>query len=67
MYEPFLSLLDIEVPVIGALNGHAVGGGFGLALVCDLRIGARDAQVRRELRAGSASRPGWRSATCCRG
>jgi enoyl-CoA hydratase/carnithine racemase len=38
MYEPFLSLLDIEVPIIGALNGHAVGGGFGLALVCDLRI-----------------------------
>ena len=44
MYEPFLSLLDVTVPVIGALNGHAVGGGFGLALVCDLRIGARDAK-----------------------
>ncbi len=44
MYEPFLSLLDVRVPVIGALNGHAVGGGFGLALVCDLRIGALDAK-----------------------
>jgi enoyl-CoA hydratase/carnithine racemase len=44
MYAPFLSLLDIAVPVIGALNGHAVGGGFGLALVCDLRIGALDAK-----------------------
>src|SRR5688572_13093653 len=38
MYEPFLSVLDIEVPVVAALNGHAVGGGFGLALLCDIRI-----------------------------
>ncbi|HEU4732529.1 MAG TPA: enoyl-CoA hydratase/isomerase family protein [Kofleriaceae bacterium] len=44
MYEPFLTLLDIAVPVIGALNGHTIGGGFGLALICDLRIGARDAR-----------------------
>jgi len=44
MYEPFLSLLDIAVPVVGALNGHTVGGGFGLALVCDLRIGAEGAK-----------------------
>jgi enoyl-CoA hydratase/carnithine racemase len=38
MYTPFLSLLDVSVPIIGALQGHAVGGGFGLALTCDLRI-----------------------------
>jgi enoyl-CoA hydratase/carnithine racemase len=44
MYEPFLSVLDLAVPVIGALNGHAVGGGFGLSLVCDLRIGAVEAK-----------------------
>jgi enoyl-CoA hydratase/carnithine racemase len=44
MYEPFLSLVDVAVPVIGALNGHTVGGGFGLALVCDLRVGAEDAK-----------------------
>jgi enoyl-CoA hydratase/carnithine racemase len=44
MYEPFLSLLDAAVPVIGALNGHAIGGGFGLALCCDLRVGALDAR-----------------------
>ena len=44
MYEPFLSLLDIEVPVIGALNGHAVGGGFGLALTCDIRVASRAAR-----------------------
>jgi len=44
MYEPFLSVLDIEVPVIGALQGHTVGGGFGLALVCDIRLGNREAK-----------------------
>jgi enoyl-CoA hydratase/carnithine racemase len=44
MYVPFLSLLDVEVPVIAACNGHAVGGGFGLSLVCDVRIGARGAR-----------------------
>ena len=44
MYEPFLSLLDLAVPVIAACNGHTVGGGFGLALVCDIRIGAAGAK-----------------------
>eukprot|EP01062_Namystynia_karyoxenos_P034233 TRINITY_DN25105_c0_g1_i1.p1 TRINITY_DN25105_c0_g1~~TRINITY_DN25105_c0_g1_i1.p1 ORF type:complete len:320 (+),score=139.59 TRINITY_DN25105_c0_g1_i1:80-961(+) len=38
LYSRFLRVTDIPVPVIGALTGHAVGGGFGLALVCDLRV-----------------------------
>jgi enoyl-CoA hydratase/carnithine racemase len=45
MYEPFLSLLEIEVPVVAAVNGHAVGGGLGLALLCDVRIAARGAKL----------------------
>ncbi|MCB9733743.1 MAG: enoyl-CoA hydratase/isomerase family protein [Deltaproteobacteria bacterium] len=44
MYTAFLSVLDLEVPVVGALNGHAVGGGFGLSLLCDIRIGAEGAK-----------------------
>jgi enoyl-CoA hydratase/carnithine racemase len=44
MYAPFLSLRKIEVPIVGALNGHAVGGGFGLALSCDLRVAAEHAR-----------------------
>ncbi len=43
-YEPFLSVFELEVPTIAALNGHAVGGGLGLALVCDLRIANREAK-----------------------
>lgn len=44
MYAPFLSLLDLEVPIVGAINGHAVGGGFGLSLMCDLRYVREDAK-----------------------
>ena len=60
MYRPFLRVLDISVPVIGALNGHAVGGGFGLALVCDLRVANAEAKyganfVRLGLHPGMSS------------
>ena len=44
MYQPFLTLLEVDVPIIGALNGHAIGGGLGLALVCDLRVGNRNSR-----------------------
>ena len=44
MYEPFLRVLDVRVPVVAALNGHTVGGGFGLALLADIRVANRDAK-----------------------
>ena len=36
-YEYFLSLRKIGVPVLAAINGHAVGAGACLAVSCDLR------------------------------
>ncbi len=44
MYEPFLRVLDLDVPVIAAMNGHTVGGGFGLTLLADIRVANVDAK-----------------------
>jgi enoyl-CoA hydratase/carnithine racemase len=39
-----LVITDIEVPVIAAMNGHTVGGGFGLTLLADIRVANVDAK-----------------------
>ena len=40
-----LALHKLEVPSIAAVNGAAIGAGFDLACMCDLRIAANDARM----------------------
>ena len=53
-----LSLQKLQKPTIAMLNGVAVGGGFDLALGCDIRIGSKNARFRNAfVRIGLF--PGW--------
>jgi enoyl-CoA hydratase/carnithine racemase len=44
-YRTWLSIKTLEVPTIAAINGHAIGAGFALALACDIRYIAEGAKV----------------------
>jgi enoyl-CoA hydratase len=44
-YRLFLSIRDLPCPTIAAINGHAIGAGFCVALGCDFRYVAREAKL----------------------
>ncbi len=44
-YTLFLAVRELPCPTIAALNGHAIGAGFCVALACDLRLVAQEARL----------------------
>lgn len=44
-YARYLSILDLEVPTIAAIDGPAIGAGLCVALACDLCIVSEDSKL----------------------
>jgi len=44
-YRLFLTIRDVPCPTIAAINGHAIGAGFCVALGCDFRYVAAEAKL----------------------
>ncbi|MEJ8825349.1 enoyl-CoA hydratase [Variovorax humicola] len=56
--DPVLAMSHLAAPVIGAINGPAITGGFELALACDLLIASTNASFA-DTHARVGVLPGW--------
>ena len=46
------AMLNFDRPIIGAINGFAITGGFEIALMCDFLIASTEAKFRRHTCSG---------------
>ncbi len=46
LYDLYRQIVALDVPVVAAMSGPAVGGGAQLAIACDLRVAAHGAWLR---------------------
>ena len=44
-YNQYLTIRQLPVPTIAAINGHAIGAGLCIALACDMRVAVSDAKM----------------------
>jgi enoyl-CoA hydratase len=44
-YQSFLRIMELDIPTIAAINGHAIGAGACVSLACDMRLASQKSKM----------------------